>query len=239
MHRWKKPPTSFDDGGTKLSQNTLTLDVSRFYKEVMSGMNIAFGGEFRSENYQIFTGEEGSWKTYGPVIFSIDSVFDDYGTFVALDTTFRPGGSQGFPGFRPANEVDETRTNVGGYVDVEIDLTDDFMIDAAIRAESYSDFGGTINGKLAARYAISNNFALRGSVSTGFRAPSLAQVYFNQTFTNVQNGQIFDAVIANNVDPITVALGIPPLKEETAVTGSLGFTAGNGKDSLPLLMVTM
>ncbi|MBK6483149.1 MAG: TonB-dependent receptor [Chitinophagaceae bacterium] len=222
-------PTSFDDGGTKLSQNTLTLDVSRFYKEVMSGMNIAFGGEFRSENYQIFTGEEGSWKTYGPVIFSIDSVFDDYGTFVALDTTFRPGGSQGFPGFRPANEVDETRTNVGGYVDVEIDLTDDFMIDAAIRAESYSDFGGTINGKLAARYAISNNFALRGSVSTGFRAPSLAQVYFNQTFTNVQNGQIFDAVIANNVDPITVALGIPPLKEETAVTGSLGFTAGNGK----------
>lgn len=222
-------PTSFDDGGTKLSQNTLTLDVSRFYKDVMSGMNVAFGGEFRSENYQIFTGEEGSWKTYGPVIFSIDSVFDDYGTFVALDTTFRPGGSQGFPGFRPANEVDETRTNVGGYVDVEIDLTDDFMIDAAIRAESYSDFGGTINGKLATRYAFSNNFALRGSVSTGFRAPSLAQVYFNQTFTNVQNGQIFDAVIANNVDPITVALGIPPLKEETAVTGSLGFTAGNGK----------
>lgn len=222
-------PTSFDDGGTKLMQNTLTLDVSRFFPEVMSGMNIAFGGEFRSENYEIFAGEEGSWQTYGPVIFSIDSVFDDEGVFVALDTTFRPGGSQGFPGFRPANEVDETRTNIGGYVDVEIDLTDDFMIDVALRAENYSDFGGTINGKFATRYAFSDHVALRGSVSTGFRAPSLAQVYFNQTFTNVQNGQIFDAVIANNVDPITVALGIPALKEETAVTGSLGFAAGNGK----------
>ncbi|MGB3075252.1 MAG: TonB-dependent receptor, partial [Chitinophagales bacterium] len=214
-------PTSFDDGGTQLSQNTITLDASRFYKDVMGGLNIAFGGEFRSENYQIFAGEEGSWQTYGPVIFSIDEETND--------TTFRPGGSQGFPGFRPANEVNENRTNIGGYADVELDLTDDFMLDAAIRAENYSDFGGTINGKLAARYAFTSNFALRGSVSTGFRAPSLAQVYFNQTFTNVQNGKIFDAVIANNVDPITEALGIPPLKEETALTGSLGFTASNGQ----------
>ncbi|HUM47336.1 MAG TPA: TonB-dependent receptor, partial [Chitinophagales bacterium] len=137
-------PTSFDDGGTKLSQNTLTLDVSRFYKDIMSGMNIAFGGEFRSENYQIFAGEEGSWQTYGPVIFDIDPE--------SGDTTFRPGGSQGFPGFRPANEVDENRTNLGAYADVELDITDNFMIDGALRAENYSDFGSTINGKLATRY---------------------------------------------------------------------------------------
>lgn len=214
-------PTSFDDGGTQLSQNTITLDASRYYKDVMSGLNLAFGAEFRMENYQIFAGEEGSWQTYGPVIFDID---EESG-----DTTFRPGGSQGFPGFRPDNEVNENRNNIGAYADAELDITENFMVDAAIRAENYSDFGATINGKLAARYAISNNFALRGSASTGFRAPSLAQVYFNQTFTNVQNGKIFDAVIANNVDPITVALGIPPLKEETAFTGSLGVTAGNGK----------
>ncbi len=98
------------------------------------------------------------------------------------------------------------------------------MFDAAVRAENYSDFGGTINGKLAARLAVGDKFAIRGSVSTGFRAPSLAQVYYNQTFTNVQNGQIFDAVIANNVSAITRALGIPALKQEKAVTGSLGFT---------------
>lgn len=213
-------PTSFDDGGTQLSENTLTLDVNRFYKDFMNGLNIAFGGEFRSENYQIFAGEEGSWKTYGPVIFSID---EETG-----DTTFRPGGSQGFPGFRPANEVNETRTNVGAYADAELDFTESLMIDAAIRAENYSDFGSTVNGKLAARLAFNKNYALRGSVSTGFRAPSLAQIYFNQTFTNVQNGKIFDAVIANNVDPITQALGIPPLKQETALTASLGLTAGNG-----------
>ncbi|HYV94575.1 MAG TPA: TonB-dependent receptor [Chitinophagales bacterium] len=218
-------PTHFDDGGTQLSENTVTLDVSRFNKNVLSGMNIAFGGEFRSENYQIFAGEEGSWQTYGPVIFSIDSVFDDQGIFTGeIDTTNRPGGSQGFPGFRPANEVDESRTNIGGYADLELNLTKNFMFDVALRAENYSDFGSTINGKFATRLALNDKFAIRGSVSTGFRAPSLAQIYYNQTFTNVQNGKIFDAVIANNTSDIAHALGIPALKQERAVTGSLGFT---------------
>ncbi|MBA3648032.1 MAG: TonB-dependent receptor [Chitinophagales bacterium] len=209
-------PTSFDDGGTKLSQNTTTLDLSRYYTDIMSGLNIAFGGEFRYENYQIFAGEEGSWQTYGPVVFSIDPETND--------TAFRPGGSQGFPGFRPGNEVNENRTNEGAYAEAELNISQDFMVDGALRAENYSDFGGTINGKIASRFAISDKFAVRGSISTGFRAPSLAQIYFNQTFTNVQNGQIFDAVIANNVSDITKALGIPPLKQERAITGSLGFT---------------
>jgi iron complex outermembrane receptor protein len=222
-------PTSFDDGGTQLAQDVTTLDFTRYYKDVASGLNIAFGGEYRVENYKIFAGEEGSWQTYGPLIFSIDSAFDDYGIFVGLDTSYRPGGSQGFPGFRPANEVDQYRTNLGGYVDAEINLTEDFMIDIALRAENYSDFGNTINGKLAARYSFSDMFALRGSVSNGFRAPSLAQIYYNQTFTNVQNGVIFDAVIANNQSNIARALGIPELKEETSTNASLGFTLTSGK----------
>ena len=217
-------PTSFDDGGTKLLQNTATLDFTRYWKGIMHGLSFSFGGEFRYENYQIFAGEEGSWQTYGPVIYSIDSSFDDEGSFVGLDTTYRPGGSQGFPGFRPANEVNESRTNAGVYADLSLDVTEQFMFDVALRAENYSDFGGTFNGRIAARYAPSSKFSIRGSASSGFRAPSLAQVYYNQTFTNVQNGVIFDAVIANNVDPITQALGIPELKQETAFTGSLGIT---------------
>jgi iron complex outermembrane receptor protein len=223
-------PTSFDDGGTKLLQNATTLDVNRHWAEIAEGLTFSFGAEFRYENYQIFAGEEGSWQTYGPVIFSIDSAFDDDGNFVGLDTSYRPGGSQGFPGFRPENEVDENRTNLAAYAGMAIDLSDQFMFDIALRGENYSDFGSTFTGRLAFRFSPSEMFALRGSLSTGFRAPSLAQVYFNQTFTNVQNGVIFDAVIANNVDPITQALGIPALEEETALTGSLGFTLtpGNG-----------
>ncbi|MCY7409128.1 MAG: TonB-dependent receptor [Chitinophagales bacterium] len=223
-------PTSFDDGGTQLAQNVTTLDFTRYFKNCLSGVNVAFGGEYRVENYKIFAGEEGSWQTYGPLIFSIDSVFDDYGIFAGLDTSYRPGGSQGFPGFRPSNEVDKYRSNLAGYVDAEFNFTDAFMIDVALRAENYSDFGSTVNGKLAARYAINDQFAIRGSGSTGFRAPSLAQIYYNQTFTNVQNGVIFDAVIANNQSNIARALGIPALKQETSTNGSLGFTVtpGNG-----------
>jgi iron complex outermembrane receptor protein len=217
-------PTHFDDGGTKLMQNTTTLDFSRYWNNTLNGLTLSFGAEFRYENYEIFAGEEGSWQTYGPVIFSIDSAFDEYGNFTGLDTTFRPGGAQGFPGFRPANEVNESRTNMGAYVDAALDITEEFMVDVAIRGENYSDFGATFNGRFAARFAPVDAFSLRGSISTGFRAPSLAQIYYNQTFTNVQGGVIFDAVIANNVSDLAKELGIPELKEETAVTGSLGFT---------------
>jgi iron complex outermembrane receptor protein len=211
-------PTHFDDGGTQLMQNTTTLDFSHYWEDVMNGLTLSLGAEFRYENYQIFAGEEGSWQTY-PAIF-IDPETGD--------TSDRPGGSQGFPGFRPDNEVNESRTNAGAYADLSLDITDQFMFDLAVRGENYSDFGATFNGRLATRYAPSDLFAIRGSVSTGFRAPSLAQIYYNQTFTNVQNGVIFDAVIANNVSVVAKALGIPELKEEKAITGSLGFTITPG-----------
>ncbi|MDW8394490.1 MAG: TonB-dependent receptor, partial [Chitinophagales bacterium] len=189
-------PTQFDDGGTFFAVNTTTLAFSRFFDQVVRGLNIAYGLDYRIENYRIFAGEEASWKTYGPVIFSIDSLFDDYGAFVGLDTVYRPGGAQGFPGFRPDNEVNQYRTNIAAYADVELRLTDALTASAAARMENYSDFGNTLNGKLALRYALTKNVALRGSVSTGFRAPSLAQIYYNQIFTNVQSGVIFDALIA-------------------------------------------
>jgi iron complex outermembrane receptor protein len=93
-----------------------------------------------------------------------------------------------------------------------------------LRAENYSDFGSTVNGKFAARYAFGNAFSLRGSISTGFRAPSLAQIYYNQIFTNVQSGVIFDALVASNVSSVARALGIPALQEEKATNASIGFT---------------
>jgi iron complex outermembrane receptor protein len=209
-----KSPTRFDAGGFSLAQNTTVLDVSRLFPAIADGLNVAFGAEHRIESYQIFAGEEASYKTYGRQVFSIDG-----------DTTFRPGASQGFPGFQPANEVKESRSNFGSYIDLELDATKKFTISAAGRVEHYSDFGNTINGKLASRYKISDNFSLRGSLSSGFRAPSLAQLYFNSTFTDIVAGQAIDKIIAKNNSPITRELGIPALKQEVSTNAGLGFTA--------------
>ena len=220
-----KSPTRFDAGGFSLVQNTTVLDISRLFPEIADGLNVAFGAEHRIETYQIVAGEEASYKTYGHQVFRIDSTLSTEGAIVSIDTTFRPGGSQGFPGFQPGNEVKESRSNFGSYVDLELDVTKKFTVSAAGRLEHYSDFGNTINGKLASRYKISDNFSLRGSVSSGFRAPSLAQLYFNSTFTDIVAGQAIDKIIAKNNSPITRELGIPALKQEVSTNEGLGFTA--------------
>ena len=220
-----KSPTRFDAGGFALAQNTTVMDISRLFPEIAEGLNVAFGAEHRIENYQIVSGDEASWKTYGKQVFSVDTVLGDVGEIVSIDTTFRPGGAQGFPGFQPGNEVRESRSNFGAYVDLELDVTKKLTVDAAGRYEQYSDFGNTLNGKLAARYKLTDNFSLRGSLSSGFRAPSLAQLYFNTTFTDIVAGQAIDKIIAKNDSPITRELGIPPLKQEVSTNAGVGFTA--------------
>ncbi len=208
-------PTRFAAGGFSLAQNTTNLDVSRLYPKVAQGLNLAFGVEHRIETYQIKAGEEASYKTYGQQVFSVSGT----------DTIFRPGASQGFPGFQPANELKESRSNVGAYVDLDLDVTKKLTASGAARLENYSDFGRTLNGKLAARYKISDALAVRGSLSSGFRAPSLAQMYFNTTFTDIVAGKAIDKIIAKNNSPLTRTLGIPPLKQEVSLNAGLGFTA--------------
>lgn len=215
----EKSPTRFDAGGFSLLQNTTSLNFSRLFDDVLRGLNVAFGAEYRVENYTIFAGEEASYRNYG----IIDTVVN--GRVTKVDTLGRAGGSQGFPGFQPANITDEFRSNLGTYLDLELDVTDQFLLAAAARFETYSDFGRTLNGKLATRIKVNDQLSLRGSVSTGFRAPSLAQIFFNSTFTDVISGVPIDKIIAKNNSPITRTLGIPPLKEETATNASVGFTA--------------
>ncbi|WP_038029854.1 TonB-dependent receptor [Thermonema rossianum] len=206
-----KSPTRFDAGGHAFSQNITGLHFTRYYKNIMQGFNLAFGTEYRIDRYQIFAGEEASWKDY-----------DD-----PDDPNSKPGGSQGFPGFRPENEVDESRYNLAFYIDGELDITQKWLVAAAARFENYSDFGSTFTAKLASRYALSKQLAVRGSVSTGFRAPSLAQIYYNTTFTDFVSGQPVDKIIAKNNSPITRTLGIPQLKQEESLNASLGFTFSN------------
>lgn len=204
-----KSPTFFDAGGFQFSQNTTGVNFTKAYDAVASGLNVAFGSEYRVDRYAIFAGEEGSYKNYDTDL---------------LNPPDPKGGAQGFPGFQPRNEVDVTRSNMAAYVDVELDASKNYLVTAAARYENYSDFGGTLTGKLAMRYKFSNAFNLRGSVSSGFRAPSLQQTYFNTVFTNFVGGQPQEVYLANNLSTVTRTLGIPRLKQERSVNQSIGFT---------------
>ncbi len=151
--------THFDDGGFNFLQNTTNLNFSKFYSTVGNGLNLALGAEYRFEQYRLKAGEPDSYTNYDP-------------------QRIKEGGAQGFPGYQPDDAVTARRSDIGAYVDAELDLTNKWLLEGALRAENYSDFGFTSNYKLATRYKAAHNFNIRGSVSTGFRAPSLQQINF-------------------------------------------------------------
>jgi len=217
-------PTEFDAGGHQLIQNTTSIDFSKYFNTKSYGFNIALGLEYRLDKYKIFAGEEASYAGYdiNGNIITPQTPVENYKTY---NGKIRPGGSQGFPGYSIENEVNRNRSNFSIYIDTEIDFSEKFMLGSAMRYEYYSDFGSTLNFKLASRYKISPKLNLRGSFSTGFRAPSLTQIYYNLTFTNfIGNIPTESLLIANN-DPIARSFNIDKLKEEKAKNYSLGFTA--------------
>jgi iron complex outermembrane recepter protein len=206
-------PTSFDAGGFGFSQATTNFDVSRFFPDLLGGSNIAFGAEYRKEKYDIVAGEPGSYVDADGVGFGGNA------------------GSQGFPGFFPSDATNRSRNSQALYVDWEASLTPALTLDAAVRAEHYSDFGSTTTAKLAGSYKVSNAFLLRGAASTGFRAPSLQQLYFSSTFTDFIGGQPMDVVLAPNGSPVANAAGVPALKQEKSKNFSIGFTVKPSADT--------
>jgi iron complex outermembrane receptor protein len=198
--------SAFDAGGFSFRQATTNLDFSRFYNGIAQGMNVAFGFEHRRENYKIFAGESGSW-------------IDADGVGIGGNA-----GSQGFPGFQPIDVTDSDRHSSAAYLDIETDFSDRFKLQTALRHERYSDFGSTTTGKVAGAYRINPSVLLRGSASTGFRAPSLQQVYFSSTFTDFVSGQPLDVVLAPNGGRVAHAAGIPQLKDEQSKSFTLGVT---------------
>jgi iron complex outermembrane recepter protein len=222
-------PTSFDAGGHQLLQNTTGVHFSRNFDTVKNGLNVAFGTEYRVENFQIFAGEVGSYATYD---VNGDVITDPSSQTVPTDPISgepRPGGSQGFPGYSPDNVVDKSRGNFAAYIDTELDLSEVVTIAAAARYENYSDFGSTFNVKWAQRFKLSNASGVRYSLSSGFRAPSLAQKYYNLKFTDYASGVASETLLANNDSPITAAFGVEKLKQEKAFNASLGYTYKRGK----------
>ncbi|SHM45382.1 iron complex outermembrane recepter protein [Duganella sacchari] len=201
-------PSSFNAGGFSFEQLTTNLDFNRYFDGVFGsgGLNVAFGGEYRHENYKIYAGETGSY---------IDA--DGVGIGGAA-------GSQGFPGFQPGDQVNANRHSLAVYLDLEADLSDTVKAQGAVRHEKYSDFGSTTTGKLAGSWRVAPTVLLRGSASTGFRAPSLQQMYFSSTFTDFIGGVPTDVVLAPNNSPVTNLAGIPKLKEEKSTSFTLGST---------------
>jgi len=191
-------PTEFFAGTLHSAQNLFNADVSKYFDGLIgNGLNVAFGAEHRKDSYRIEPGEEASYV----------------GT-----------GSQVFPGFRPQDSGSFDRDSNAVYLDLESDVTDQFATSLAVRYEDYSDFGSTTSGKLSGRYSFTDTVALRGTVSTGFRAPSLAQQFYATTATNFIGGVPFDVRTFAVTDPVAIALGAEPLQAEESTNVSLGLS---------------
>jgi iron complex outermembrane recepter protein len=213
----------FNAGKLAFLQNTTNFDISRNFN-TLAGLNLAFGAELRIENYAITAGNENSYES-----------FDISGTAATpvtpanqLPTDFfgaaRPGGAQVFPGFRPANALNKNRMSGAGYVDVELNATKAWLINAALRYENYSDFGSTFSYKLSTRLKLAEGLNFRGAVATGFRAPSLQQKYFNSKSTQFIRGVPLEVGTFANDSKAAQLLGIPNLKQEDSYSYSAGFT---------------
>jgi len=216
--------TTFDSGGFDYDQLVFNFSgVRGFDAGLASPLNMAIGLEARRESYSIHAGEPDSYRNGGVLLplFTTGCTAPTPAQVTAGGCA-TASGAQVFPGFRPANEVDEDRTSVSAYIDVEANVTEQLLMSAAVRVESYSDFGETLAGKLAARYDFTDNIALRASVQNGFRAPSLQQQFFTATSTNFINGVPFDITTFPATDPVAEALGAQPLDAERSVNYAVG-----------------
>lgn len=219
-------PTEFDSGGLRYSQWMVNLDLSRAV-ELSDDVSllIAGGAEYRRETFRVRPGEPDSYRA-GPV-----RVGENNPQFTgAAGQAFAAPGAQVFPGFQPiVGGVDVTqenaRENVSLYLEGDLDIGERVNLQLAGRFEDYSDFGSDWNGKAAGRFEVVDGIALRGAVSTGFRAPGLAQQFFAAAATNNIGGVLVDAVTLPNANPVARALGSTPLKAETSVSLSAGAVA--------------
>ena len=185
---------SFDPGGTRFSHNVGNIDISRILSDKVS---IGVGAEFRTETFEVIEGELASYDG---------------------------GGADSFAGASPQNSGKFNRYNIGGYFSLDYDVTDEFLLSGTIRTENYSDFGNAFVYKFSSRYKISDAFTLRGSLSSGFRAPTLHQIFTQKAQYSFIPGQgIQVGGLINNVSTQAKLLGIPQLDAETSQNFTIGF----------------
>jgi iron complex outermembrane receptor protein len=212
----------------KLELTLQTFNLG-FHQEI-GDLALAYGGEFRRDEYKINPGNSYAYQDFD----TVDGV--------SLYEQDGPGAIQGFNGISPVSSVDEDRDVWSVYVDAEYEFTDALLVSAAVRYDDYDDFGDTTNYKLAANWEIVDWLRLRGSISTGFRAPSMQQQYFNNISTQFVSNpddpdgpQISQQIgTFRNDGELADAIGIPSLKEET----SNNYSAGIVLNPLDQLSVT-
>ncbi|QCX02312.1 TonB-dependent receptor [Aggregatimonas sangjinii] len=196
---------SFDPGGTKFTHNVGNLDISRILSDKVS---IGLGAEFRTETFEVIEGELASYDG---------------------------GGADSFAGASPQNSGKFNRYNIGGYLSLDYDVTDAFLLSGTVRTENYSDFGNAFVYKFSSRYKVSDAFTLRGSVSSGFRAPTLHQIFTQKAQYSFIPGQgIQVGGLINNVSTQAKLLGIPQLDAETSNNFTVGFGGKISKFSYTL-----
>ena len=245
-------PTTFKPGGLKNSELGINADFSFEVDNTWfaSPLNIAFGAEYRNEKYEIIAGEESSYIA-GPfaardpfnfeitqaevdadpndLLTQIECRIPGLETIGSLCPTGDPinniasVGSNGFAGFLPSTADDTSRDIFGFYVDLEADITDKFLTNLTARYSDYSDFGDNFSVKLAGRYELSNNIALRGSIGTGFKAPTIGQQATNNVSTRLDNNsQPILSGIFPITNPVSQFFGAQPLTPEKSFQISTG-----------------
>lgn len=203
-------PTNFYVGRSVFAQNTSEVNCSKNYDKAWGtkSINLAFGSQFRIDNFKLREGDAASYTV---------------GALAASNN--KAPGSSGRPGIALTDRVNESRNNIGVYVDAESDITEKLLVALAGRYEHYSDFGNNLSGKLATRFKLTHNFAVRASINRGFRAPSLQQIFNNQTTSTVQAGVIRQTKQLRSDDPRLKQIGIDNPKPELSWNYNVGITA--------------
>lgn len=245
-------PTSFRPGTLVADEFAVNLDLS-YDVEIAAfqgPLTLNVGGEYRDEGFETQAGDPlsyaaGPWSARDPFNFCADDytpnpgaptgVGLECGNYLAGDADGFAGidpvyttlevGSSGFPGFSPAYIGDFGRDSYSVYFEATSDLTDRLFADLAVRYEEFSDFGDAVNGKLAVLYRLTPKVNLRGSIGTGFRAPTPGQLYFSNVRTAIIDGDIYSSGLFPATHPVAVFLGARPLAPEESTNISVGFTA--------------
>lgn len=221
LHLKENIPTSYEPGGYTELDYTLNLDLSRpvDVEFLYSPLNVALGLEYRVEQYEINAGEENSWFDHSGIDKPLLVNRGDFGI-----------GSDGFPGFTPQIAGKTDRGSYAAYIDLEADVVENWLVGAALRYEDYEDFGDKVNWKAATRLQVQDGIALRGSISTGFRVPTVGQSnLFDTTSAYNDARELVNNATLPPTHPLAKKLGGKPLEPETSVNFALGAAFEVGK----------
>ncbi|MEI5637567.1 MULTISPECIES: TonB-dependent receptor plug domain-containing protein [unclassified Pseudoalteromonas] len=204
-------PMEFSPGKYIQLEKGFSANISKGYDfDLAYDVNVAAGAEWREETFEVLAGDEPSFIA-GPLTqlgFGI--------------------GSNGFPGFKPSAAGEFTRRNIAAYIDIETPFTEDFLMGWALRYEDYDSFGSTTNFKITGQYYLTEDLALRGSISTGFRAPTVGQANVSNVQTNLSSGVLVDSALLPPTNPVSTQLGGTELTPEESESYTLGAVYRKG-----------